>query len=85
MIFPSKVFTDEHTQELYITFTFKKSITISGTILFPYIHLIAKLCCDGLKMTKLDFVHLWSALLAFNQSQTFCSSMLVTLSSDKSN
>ena len=33
-------------------------------------------------MTKLDFFASVVSLLAFNQSQTFCNSMLITLSSD---
>ena len=33
-------------------------------------------------MTKFDFFAFMVSLLAFNQSQTFCNSMLITLSSD---
>ena len=38
--------------------------------------------CDGLKIAKFDFLAFMVSLLAFNQSQSFCNSMLIRLSSD---
>lgn len=65
-----------------LIFTFKRSINIWDIILYPYINLEVNLLLWSSKNDKIDFFAFMASLFAFNQSQTFCNSMLTTLYSD---